>query len=90
MVLPVGVGSEMQLPNKILFLTFLPPGIQEATLSSLFQKYPGFVEVRSVPGRPDLAFVEYEGEAQAGAARQALDRYEIAPGAQLKVSFARR
>lgn len=88
--IPMGVGSDLQIPNKILFLTALPPGITEATLNQLFQRHAGFVEVRSVPNRPDLAFVEYENEAQAAAAKNALDRYEVAPGAQLRVSFARR
>lgn len=88
--LPVGVGSELQLPSKILFLTALPAGITEHTLTGLFQKFPGFAEVRSVPGRPDLAFVEYESEAQATAAKNSLDRHELSPGALLRVSFARR
>lgn len=30
----------------------------------LFQRYPGFKEVRTVPSRPDIAFVEYETVAQ--------------------------
>lgn len=88
--LPMGVGSDMQLPNKILFLTALPVGTTEDALTSLFQKHTGFVEIRLVPGRPDLAFVEYESEGQAAMAKNVLDKHEIAPGIPLRVSFARR
>ncbi len=87
--LPVGVGSDMQLPSKILFIQNLPPGFDERTLSSLFEKYAGFIEVRSVPNRPDLAFVEFDTEVQAAMAR-ALDQHEVAVGARIRVTFARR
>ena len=31
-------------------------------LSMLFNQFPGFKEVRLVPGRHDIAFVEFENE----------------------------
>lgn len=90
MGIPMGVGSDMQLPNKILFIQQLPPGTTEDSLSRIYIRSPGFVEVRSVPGRPDLAFVEFESEAQAGNARNATDNIEIVPGGHIRVTFARR
>lgn len=88
--LPMGVGSDMQLPNKILFITAIPPGTSEDTLNTIFGRFPGFQEVRGVPGRPDLSFAEYENEAMAAAARGMLDNHEIVPGGRIRVSFARR
>ena len=34
-------------------------------MMSLFCRFPGFSEVRLVPGRSDIAFVEYETDIQA-------------------------
>lgn len=90
MGLPMGIGSDMQLPNKILFVQQLPPGTTEDALSRVYLRSPGFVEVRSVPGRPDLAFVEFDSEAQAATARNATDNLEIVPDGRIRVSFARR
>lgn len=87
---PQMVGGELQLPNKVLYLQNLPEGTRESQLSVLFKRYPGFVEMRLVPNRPDLAFAEYENEMQAAAARQALDNHELMPGTRLRVAFARR
>ena len=38
-------------PNQILFLTSLPEETNEMMLSMLFNQFPGFKEVRLVPGR---------------------------------------
>jgi len=89
--LPLGLGSgaNMQLPNKVLFIQGIPDGFGLAKLEELF-RWPGYCEVRVVPNRPDVAFVEYESEPQANAARLALDKYEIAPSVSIRVTFARR
>ena len=83
-------GPDVQLPNKTLFIQNIPPGYPIPALSDLFRRYPGFQDLRTVPNRPDVAFVEYENETQAGVARQILDKTEIVPGGILRVSFARR
>ena len=87
--LPVGVRGDIQLPNKVLYLQGLSETTKEVQLQEMFKRWPGFVEVRLVPNRPDLAFVEYENEMQAGAARQTLDGVEI-DGSKLRVTFARK
>ncbi|CAG5089041.1 Similar to Snrpb2: U2 small nuclear ribonucleoprotein B'' (Mus musculus) [Cotesia congregata] len=51
-----------QPPNQILFLTNLPDETSEMMLSMLFNQFPGFKEVRLVPNRHDIAFVEFENE----------------------------
>merc|ERR1712037_564364 len=44
-------------PNQILFLTNLPEETNEMMLSMLFNQFPGFKEVRLVPGRHDIALL---------------------------------
>ena len=84
-------GPDILLPNKILFLQHLPPGLPLPALKDAFKRFPGLLEVRVVPGRADLAFVEFETEAQAGAARSVMDRVELVPGQPpIRVSFARK
>merc|ERR1711971_1150103 len=77
-------------PNQILFLTNLPEETNEMMLSMLFNQFPGFKEVRLVPGRHDTAFVEFENEMQSSAARDALQGFKITPTASMKISFAKK
>uniref|UniRef100_A0A8C5VDR4 U1 small nuclear ribonucleoprotein A n=1 Tax=Microcebus murinus TaxID=30608 RepID=A0A8C5VDR4_MICMU len=77
-------------PNHILFLTNLPEETNELMLSMLFNQFPGFKEVRLVPGRHDIAFVEFDNEVQAGAARDALQGFKITQNNAMKISFAKK
>lgn len=89
--IPLGAGGDVQLPNKILFIQNIPQGIGQEQITTAFRQFPQLVEVRMIPNRPDLAFVEYESEQAANTARAALDRYEMLPGSQpIRVLFARR
>ncbi|KAG0051391.1 hypothetical protein BGZ83_003814 [Gryganskiella cystojenkinii] len=98
--LPVGMSApgggvpmvpDEYLPrNSILFLQNLPHDIAEAQLVALFQQYPGFKEVRTVPGKSGIAFVEYDNEYYSAAAKTALADYQIAPEHKMKVTFARK
>lgn len=76
-------------PNHILFLTNLPEETNELMLSMLFNQFPGFKEVRLVPGRHDIAFVEFDNEVQAGAARDALQGFKITQNNAMKISLPR-
>lgn len=53
-------------------------------------RFPGFKEVRLVPGRHDIAFVEFDNEVQAGAARDALQGFKITQSNAMKISFAKK
>ena len=53
-------------------------------------RFPGFKEVRLVPGRHDIAFVEFEIDSQAGAAKEALQGFKITPTNAMKISFAKK
>merc|ERR1712032_906356 len=55
----------------------VPPN--EMMLGMLFNQFPGFKEVRLVPGRADIAFVEFEGAEQSTSARDALQGFKISP-----------
>ncbi|XP_066156761.1 U1 small nuclear ribonucleoprotein A [Euwallacea fornicatus] len=79
-----------QPPNQILFLTNLPEETSEMMLSMLFNQFPGFKEVRLVPNRHDIAFVEFENELQSAGAKDALQGFKITPTHAMKISFAKK
>jgi U2 small nuclear ribonucleoprotein B'' len=83
-------GGGKEGPNKILFVTNLPEETNEMMLRVLFQQFPGFREVRLVPGRSDIAFVEYETEIQAGEARSSLQGFKITMSHAMRVAFAKK
>ncbi|KAI9009188.1 hypothetical protein DFJ74DRAFT_611284 [Hyaloraphidium curvatum] len=76
-------------PNRILFVSNLPAEITDEMLSLLFQQYPGFKEVRLVPGKTDIAFVEFETEVNATTARDVLDGFKLTPRDRMNVTFAK-
>ena len=47
-------------PNTTLFLRDLPDDAEADTLIGLFGRFDAFKEVRMVPGRKGIAFVEFE------------------------------
>ena len=56
----------------------------------ILYRFPGFKEVRLVPGRHDIAFVEFENDGQAGAARDALQGFKITPSHAMKITYAKK
>ncbi|KAG1056933.1 hypothetical protein G6F43_001213 [Rhizopus delemar] len=84
------IPDEYLPPNSILFLQNLPETITQQQLVDLFQRYPGFREVRTVPAKKSIAFVEYENEIQSAVARAELSGYFLGPDQALKVTFARK
>lgn len=97
---PAGVGKrtnnpsanipdEFLPPNKILFLQNLPESITQSMLMDLFSRYPGFREVRMIPTKRSIAFVEYETEPQAAVAKNELAGFAINEQ-PMKVTFARK
>lgn len=87
---PVQQPHEL-LPNKILFIENLPDEVKdEKMLAILFQNCIGFREVRLVPGKSGIAFVEFENEMQAGSAMMSLQGFKMSPTHMMKITFARR
>jgi len=82
--------TEQTPPNRILFVENLPPEANQLMLQVLFQQYQGFQEARLVPGKPGIAFVEYQDLYQAGTAMTTLQNFKITPTHLMKISFARQ
>ncbi|XP_076003879.1 U2 small nuclear ribonucleoprotein B'' [Genypterus blacodes] len=78
------------LPNFILFLSNLPEETNEMMLSMLFNQFPGFKEVRLVPGKHDIAFVEFESDIQAGVAKDALQGFRITTTCAMKITYSKK
>ena len=64
------IPEEYLPPNKILFVQNLPDDYSVEGLTVIFGRFEGFREVRLVPGRRGIAFVEYEAEAGAISAKE--------------------
>ncbi len=53
-------------------------------------QFMGFKEVRLVPSRPDIAFVEYDAEHSAAIVRGALQGYALTPTNLISITFAKK
>jgi len=87
---PTQVSSSRAPPNNILFLENLPPECNEMMLSMLFQQYPGFKEVRLVPGKAGIAFVEFTTEGQAGVAMNGLQGFKVTAEHSMRITYAKK
>ncbi|KAK5696315.1 hypothetical protein LTR17_024324 [Elasticomyces elasticus] len=83
------VPDEYLPPNKILFLRDVPEDYGQSMLTAIYIRFPGFKEVRTVPGRPEIAFVEYEDETGAIAAKEATGGMTLGDK-PIKVTFQRQ
>ena len=77
-------------PSSILFAQNLPADCTDAALSILFKVHSGFREVRMVPGKPGIAFVEFEDEFKATTALQSLHGFKLTPTDIMALSYAKR
>lgn len=75
------------VPHRILFAQQLPSDITQETLVNLFAAYPGFQEVRMVPGKREIAFVEFSETVQAGIALQQLGGFKLNETNQLHLTY---
>jgi RNA recognition motif-containing protein len=81
----VQMPDEYLPPNKILFLQNLPESVTKDQLNALFSQYPNLHEVRLVPSKKDIAFVEYLDEGSATVAKDALHNYKLDGENKIKV-----
>ena len=85
------VPDEYLPPNKILFLRDLPDDADQEGLSAIFGRFDGFLEVRLVPGRKGIAFVEYENESGAISAKEATSGMPMGEqGKPMRVTYQRQ
>ncbi|THH18625.1 hypothetical protein EW146_g2396 [Bondarzewia mesenterica] len=86
----VQMPDEYLPPNKILFLQNLPESVSKDQLMALFSQYPNLHEVRLIPTKKDIAFVEYMDEGSATVAKDALHNYKLDGENKIKITFARK
>ncbi|KAF9484917.1 RNA-binding domain-containing protein [Pholiota conissans] len=86
----VQMPDEYLPPNKILFLQNLPESVTKEQLIALFSQYPNLHEVRLIPTKRDIAFVEFLDEGSAGVAKDALHNYKLDGENKIKITFARK
>ncbi len=70
--------------SQLVFIIF------QATIYLLIFRFPGLKEVRLVPNRHDIAFVEFQDESQSISAKDTLQNFKITPNQAMHVSFAKK
>jgi RNA recognition motif-containing protein len=86
----VVIPDEYLPPNKTLFVQNVPDDYDADALTALFGRFEGFREVRLVPGRRGIAFVEYETEAGSISAKERMAGVPLGVAGQvIKVTFQR-
>lgn len=75
------------VPHRILFAQNLPEDCSDQQLATLFQQYAGFQEVRMVPGKQGIAFVEFQDLVQAGIALQQLNGFQLTATHTLNLTY---
>jgi RNA recognition motif-containing protein len=85
------IPDEYLPPNKTLFAQNLPEEYDIDALTSIFGRFEGFREVRMVPGRKGIAFVEYENETGAINAKENTTGMTLGEAAQvIKITYQRQ
>ncbi|KAH8879459.1 RNA-binding domain-containing protein [Thozetella sp. PMI_491] len=85
------VPDEYLPPNRILFVQNLPDDYDVEALTGIFGRFEGFREVRMVPGRKGIAFVEYEAEPGAITAKENTAGMSLKNGEKtMKVTYQRQ
>lgn len=85
------IPDEYLPPNKTLFAQNLPAEYDIEALTAIFGRFEGFREVRLVPGRTGIAFIEYETETGAISAKENTAGMALGDGTQvMKVTYQRQ
>ncbi|ORX37058.1 hypothetical protein BD324DRAFT_673853, partial [Kockovaella imperatae] len=75
-------------PNSVLFIQNLPEGTTSDDLREVFELHAGLVEIRTIPAKKDIAFVEFSDEGAATVAKEALHNFKIDGETKMKVCSA--
>ncbi|CAF1136357.1 unnamed protein product [Didymodactylos carnosus] len=79
-----------QPSNSTLFLSNLPNETTKEMLEILFKQFTGYRDVRLIPGREGIAFVDFDKDKQATIAKDALQNFKITPTNSITISFAKK
>lgn len=71
------VEQQMLPPNRILFVENIPKDTSHELLADRFARFAGYVEVRSIPGKEGIAFVEFNSEADAAVAMSGMNAHVL-------------
>lgn len=88
-MIPAPPRPENAVPTHVLLASNLPESVPTETITALFAQYPGFTELRPVPGR-GMAFVEYESEVAATPALQGLHNHKLDEAHYMAVTYAKK
>ena len=83
------IPDEFLPPNKILFVRDFPASYDVEALTVVFGRFEGFKEVRLVPGRQGIAFVEYDTEQGAITAKENTAGMAFDQNHVIKVTYQR-
>ncbi|KAF2258508.1 hypothetical protein CC78DRAFT_537738 [Lojkania enalia] len=84
------IPDEYVRPNKVLFLQNIPADVDADALTSIFERFEGFKEVRLVKIR-NVAFAEFEDEQFAITAKESTANMPIGEeGKPMKVTYQRQ
>lgn len=78
------------MPNNVLFAQNLPDDCEDSMLTLLFKTHVGFKEVRMVPGKKGIAFIEFDGEHNATTALRSLNGFKLTPTISMMLSYAKK
>eukprot|EP00299_Pterocystis_sp_00344_P009516 c4031_g1_i1.p1 GENE.c4031_g1_i1~~c4031_g1_i1.p1 ORF type:complete len:230 (-),score=42.65 c4031_g1_i1:16-705(-) len=81
------VSNAPALPTNVLFLENLPEQCTVQMLEMLFAQFVGYKESRLVPGKPGIAFVEFDLEPHATLAMNGLQGFKITESNYMKISY---
>jgi len=76
--------------TRTLFVENIPNEANEGMLLLVFQRFPGLKEVRMVPHKPGIAFVEYDNDEGAAAALTGLQGFKLATDKPMMLSYAKQ
>ena len=82
----LGSFKKYLLPDSFVFAT----PHEKSSLKYFLFRFDGYKEVRLVPGRHDIAFVEFENATQATKAKETLNGFKITPSNAMAITFARK
>ncbi len=81
--------EDIEFSSNVLYVKNLPSDASDDMLALLFQQYEGFIQVRLVPGKTDVAYIDYQTEDHAKTAKAVLNNFLITKNKPMHIEFAK-